>query len=392
MAALIALTVALALACAGLTASLLRARAAAADRERELARAGAEAAAKAENYRQKLRALAESTGAGIVMLDSRGVVLHTNSSADRILHCEPESLVGHALIQATLSGEMQQFAVDSAAGGQPQTKDFEAPGGQPRVLRASAYPLPEGLSGRPEVMLTLTDVTELRRLETIRRDFVANVSHELRTPLASIKAMAETLQDGALQDEEVSDRFLGTIIQETDRLTRISEDLLVLSDAESKRPELERMDLDRLLGDLVQRFKPQAERRNICLEIVRHDPLVVSASKDQLEQVFVNLIDNAIKYTPQGGSVNVTLEEAGSEAVVQVADTGIGMLQEDLPRIFERFYRVDKARSRESGGTGLGLSIVKNIVEAHGGKVSVSSSLNHGSTFRVTLPLATEQT
>jgi two-component system phosphate regulon sensor histidine kinase PhoR len=347
-------------------------------------RSAAEAAL-AANYQQKLRALSESSGAGIVMLDAQGRVVHTNATAERILGVDPGAVVGHALLQATLSRELQDFALQAIRDSRSDSQDFNF-GADSRIFRASIYPFQTGLSGSAETMLVLVDVTELRRLETVRRDFVANVSHELRTPLASIRAMAETLEDGALHDEEVATRFLETIIREADRLTRIADDLLVLADAESKPPTKERFDLHPLLLDLTHRFEPQAQERAITLSLSSEPGLFVLGTRDQLEQVFVNLLDNAIKYSLDKGVVEVSARRTPGSVCVDVKDSGIGIMQEHLSRIFERFYRVDKARSRESGGTGLGLAIAKNIVEAHGGQVAVSSEFNHGSTFAVTLP------
>ncbi|HVT13486.1 MAG TPA: ATP-binding protein [Fimbriimonadaceae bacterium] len=356
------------------------------EKQRELKAANGRLAAHAANNNQKLRALSASSGAGMVILDQKGRVVHTNTAGERILNTTSEELVGHALIQATLSSEMQQFVTQAVAAGRPLTQDFQMPGSQSRVLRVSVYPLAVGLSGEPETMLVLVDVTELHRLETIRRDFVANVSHELRTPLASIRAIAETLHEGALHDPEVATSFLETIIRETDRLGRISQDLLILSDAESKEPVKEKFDLGALLREVIGRFQKHAQQSRLTLNLRVTPDLWLVASRDQVEQVLVNLVDNAIKYTGEGGSVCVEATREGSKVTISVSDTGIGIMQQDLPRIFERFYRVDKARSRESGGTGLGLSIVKNIIEAHDGDVKVSSEFNRGSSFTVVLP------
>lgn len=343
-------------------------------------------AAHAANYQQKLRALSDSSGAGVVVLDSKAKVVHVNSTATKILKVDPAELIGHGLIQATLSGDLQEFVTVASKSGRPLSKDFEMPGPEGRVFRVSVYPLAVGLSGMPETMVVLVDVTELHRLETIRRDFVANVSHELRTPLASIRAMAETLNEGALHDTEVAHPFLETIIKEADRLGRISQDLLILSDAESKKPERDWFDLTALLRDVVARSQKHAHQSSVKLNLQVEPELRLLASRDQIEQVIVNLVDNAIKYTAGEGSVCVEASVQEDRIVISVSDTGIGIMQQDLPRIFERFYRVDKARSRESGGTGLGLSIVKNIVEAHGGDVKVTSEFNRGSTFAVGLP------
>lgn len=380
------LCVILAAANAFLFARSRKAKSDAVDEWKNLNDANGQLAAHAANYQQKLRALSDSSGAGMVVLDQKGKVVHTNAAADRILNTTSQGLVGHALIQATLSSEMQQFVTDTATSGRPLTQDFQMPGSQSRVLRVSVYPLAVGLSGEPETMLVLVDVTELHRLETIRRDFVANVSHELRTPLASIRAIAETLHEGALHDPEVATSFLETIIRETDRLGRISQDLLILSDAESKQPVREPFDLGGLLREVVGRFQKHAQQSQVSLNLRVSPELSLAASRDQIEQVIVNLVDNAIKYTAEGGSVCVEATREDSKVTITVSDTGIGIMQQDLPRIFERFYRVDKARSRESGGTGLGLSIVKNIIEAHGGDVKVSSEFNRGSSFTIVLP------
>ncbi|NLI00124.1 MAG: hypothetical protein GX446_11620, partial [Chthonomonadales bacterium] len=245
-----------------------------------------------------------------------------------------------------------------------------------------------GTSGPVGWLIVARDVSSVRRLEALRRDFVANVSHELRTPMASIRAMAETLKDGALDDPSVADRFLGTIITEAERLTRISEDLLTLSDAESRPPERAEFSLTQLAELTIRRLEPQAQQSGITLTIQAPDDIRVWANRDQMEQVILNLVDNAVKYTPSGGTVTVSVTTENSNAVLTVTDTGIGILQEHLPRIFERFYRVDKARSRQSGGTGLGLSIVKNIVEAHGGRVEAQSEYNRGSVFRIEIPIS----
>lgn len=341
--------------------------------------------AKAQNANQKLEAVSNTSGAAVLMHDRSANIVHANAAAARMFRTE--ELKGHSLIQATLSSEISEFGIHVAHTQKSDSRDVAMPGTNGQILRVTAFPFPKGLSGEPEVMLVIVDVTELRRLETIRRDFVANVSHELRTPLASMRAMAETLQEGALRDEDVADRFLGTIVSEADRLTRISEDLLILSNAESKEPKTEVFDLSELVFDVVSRFEPKAQEAGITLSVHMPEHVDLEASPDQIEQVLVNLVDNAIKYTPEGGRVSVEGKTQDGKVALEVRDTGIGIMAEDLPRVFERFYRVDKARSRASGGTGLGLSIVKNIVESHRGEVKVKSEFNHGSTFSLVLPL-----
>jgi two-component system phosphate regulon sensor histidine kinase PhoR len=330
-------------------------------------------------------ALMECCEAGVLILDSNGVIARANRTARLLLGVPAHSLVGKSLLQATLSNELNNLYKTARADWAIQQREIRMAGSGGSSLIVSISPIHgDGLAQR--FILVAHDVTELRRLETVRQDFVANVSHELRTPLASIRAMAETLQDGALKDPTVADHFLGTIVTEAQRLTRISEDLLILSQVESRGvPEKTTFDLAELIREVARRFQPQAEKADITLRVDIPPTLETHASHDQIEQVLVNLIDNAIKYTPAGGCVHVTAEPRGEGLAVHVADTGIGIMKQDLPRIFERFYRVDRARSRQSGGTGLGLSIVKHIVEAHGGQVTVESEYNRGSTFTFTL-------
>ncbi|MEB3286372.1 MAG: ATP-binding protein [Vampirovibrionales bacterium] len=240
------------------------------------------------------------------------------------------------------------------------------------------------------VMVMLNDTTAIRRTEKMRRDFVANVSHELRTPLSAIKGYAETLYEGAIEDEAVARDFTKVILRHAQRLTQLVEDLLDLSKLESPdfRPDLEPLALPGLLKRVFSLIVDKAEDKGIEMELEVPDelPLVVGDSSG-LEQVLTNLLDNAIKYTPVNGNVRLSAEVQDRVIRVDVKDTGIGIDHKYIHRVFERFYRVDKARSRDMGGTGLGLSIVKHIVQLHGGDIWVESVLNEGSTFSFTLPI-----
>jgi len=236
--------------------------------------------------------------------------------------------------------------------------------------------------------IALLDKSELVRLEQVRRDFVANVSHEFRTPLASIRSLAETILQDEAMPRATRERFLNLIIQETDRLTRIANDLLLLSRAESLPPQREQVDLSLLIQRAVDQVRTEAQSRGVSLTTEIQSALPVVANPDQMIQVILNLLTNAIRYNkPEGTIVVRAYMREPNLAVIEVSDTGIGIPSEDLPRIFERFYRVDKTRSRDTGGTGLGLAIVKHIVESHGGRVEVESEYRVGSTFRVLLPL-----
>jgi two-component system phosphate regulon sensor histidine kinase PhoR len=238
-------------------------------------------------------------------------------------------------------------------------------------------------------VVLLQDLTELRRLERARRDFVANISHELRTPLASLKALSETLQEGAIEDPAVAKDFLEKINAETDRLAQMVNELSELSRIESGEVPLsiEPIFLAEAVKRVVERLKAQADRAGLSLVVdIPSDLPEALADRERIEQVLVNLIHNAIKFTPPGGQINIAAKAEGDDIQVSVADTGVGIPADDLPRIFERFYKADKARA--GGGTGLGLAIAKHIVEAHGGRIWAESIEGRGSTFTFTLPQA----
>ncbi len=324
-------------------------------------------------------ALFEGTSAAVLELDSAMVITRANRHAYELFAMSAE-IVGTPLLQSTTSLDILELALVAQASGDALEKEISGLGPQRRTAVVRIIPKSEG------AVLIAQDVTDLRRLETVRQDFVANVSHELRTPLASIRAITEALQEGALEEKPVAERFLGMIVHETERLARIADDLLVLTRAETGQLEKGRFDLADLAREAFGKFQTRAEKAEIQLEAHLPENLPISGSEDQIEQVVVNLLDNALKYTPKGGRVRLAASRHGGKVSLCVEDTGIGIKAQDLPRVFERFYRVDKARSRESGGTGLGLSIVKHIIDAHGGAVRVESTINKGSTFTIDFP------
>jgi two-component system phosphate regulon sensor histidine kinase PhoR len=273
--------------------------------------------------------------------------------------------------------------------GGPQTGRLQLAAAASRTFEVQAGPL-ELRSGRGAIAI-LHDITELERLERVRRDFVANVSHELRTPLAAIQGYAETLLDGALEDTDNNRRFVEVIKSHAVRLNHIASDLLALSELESSEagPAVEKIFVRQAVKAALHTVEAEAHLREVRLHCGELGDLCVSGHRIGLEQVLVNLLDNAVKFNRPGGEVRIEAGSTGQGKVqISVADNGIGIPSEDLPRIFERFYRVDKARSREVGGTGLGLSIVKHAVERMGGCVTVESRLGQGSTFTVELPTA----
>jgi two-component system phosphate regulon sensor histidine kinase PhoR len=240
----------------------------------------------------------------------------------------------------------------------------------------------------PGALAILHDVTELERLERVRKDFVANVSHELRTPLAAIRGYAETLLDGALEDHENNRRFVEIIEAQATRLTNIASDLLTISELESNNAATapKPISIRAALGSAMRTVESVARVRGVRLLCDKVDGVQVLGNELQFEQVFVNLLDNAVKFNRPNGEVRVEAQATEGTAQIIISDTGIGIPSEDLPRIFERFYRVDKARSREMGGTGLGLSIVKHVIEQMGGTVVVTSQVGQGSRFTLTVP------
>jgi two-component system phosphate regulon sensor histidine kinase PhoR len=354
--------------------------------------------AMAEQLRQKLAAVSEernkieaiisSMSDAVVAVDRQGTILLLNRAAEDLLGL-PQATRGQRL-EDLLGEHPFRRCIEAAAGGcRDVVEEFSPHPLGDRTLDVHATPLrgPEGdCAGAVAVV---RDVTELRRAERLRRELTANISHELRTPLTSIKGFTETLLEGAIADEEACRRFLAIIDSEAARLMKLVDDLMDLSRLESRAVSMEPapVRLDALVTGALSGMRPQADRRRITLRETT-DPAIVMADRDRILQVLTNLLDNAIKFTPEGGTVDVSVTSTPAGAVVSVTDTGRGIPADDLPRIFNRFYRVDRSRARGAGGTGLGLAIAKHIVEAHGGRISVASRVDAGSTFAFTLPLA----
>jgi two-component system phosphate regulon sensor histidine kinase PhoR len=258
-----------------------------------------------------------------------------------------------------------------------------------RCLQVNCAGLRDAAAQPFGAIAVLNDVTRLKALEEMRREFVANVSHEIKTPVTSIKGFAETLLDGALGEPEEAERFSRIIVGQADRLNSIVEDLLALSSVEQSGHgaiDLQEASVTDVLQVAAEVCQTKALEKDITIELLAPEESYAAISPPLLEQAVVNLVDNAIKYSPPGGTVTVSQTTADDEVIVAVEDRGCGISREHLPHLFERFYRVDKARSRELGGTGLGLAIVKHIAQAHGGHVSVESSVGSGSTFSIHLP------
>ncbi|HEV2359931.1 MAG TPA: ATP-binding protein [bacterium] len=330
----------------------------------------------------------------LLVLDGRGTLTLVNPSAERIFGITAPLVIGHRLIEAFRHFELDALVRQAERERQPLTREIELHHPEHRLLRVQANPVAGPQGYFLGVVVVAQDVTDQRRTDIVRREFVANVSHELRTPLTSVRALAEALAGGAAQDPAAGPRFFERIITEIDRLTLIVNDLLDLSAIESgsAKMEMEAVPLRDVIEDVVAKFRPMADRRRIALRGNNGDRGLARAWADRtrITQAVANLVDNAIKYTPDGGTVVVAGEARDDMVAISVADTGVGIAPEHLPRVFERFYRADRSRSRALGGTGLGLSIVKHIATSHGGEVEVQSAEGRGTRFTLLLPRARE--
>ena len=323
---------------------------------------------------------------GVLAVDKDVRVMFCNSSFARALGVRPPVHAGMALVELVRDPGLREIITGVLTTGQRMERRLTLPAAADHTFEVVAGPLAG--SSTPGALAILHDVTELERLERVRKDFVANVSHELRTPLAAIRGYAETLLDGALQDEQYNRRFIEIIQAQATRLSNIASDLLTLSELDSNAGARQPtpVAIRGVLESALRTVESAARLRGVQLLAGRIDDLTVLGNELQLEQVFVNLLDNAVKFNRPNGEVRLEARAVDGHASITIRDSGIGIPSEDLPRIFERFYRVDKARSREMGGTGLGLSIVKHVIEQMNGTIKVESRLGEGSKFTVTIP------
>lgn len=325
---------------------------------------------------------------GVALLDADGRVQELNPIMERLFDLRSEETCGRPLAEALRHSALQDLVRKALEERRPGVGEATLFTPEERVFEAYANPVLDGAELKGAV-LVLHDITRLRRLEEVRKEFVANVSHELRTPLASIKGFAETLRRGGIDDKEHRMEFVSTIESHADRLSRLVDDLLDLAAIESGRvPRTEPVGLAALVRETLEGLSPLAAKKEVRLENAVPEPLSAAADRSALRQVLENLIDNAIKYNRARGKVHIAARAEGAEVELAVSDTGAGIPAKDLPRVFERFYRVDKARSLEQGSTGLGLSIVKHLVESNGGRVWAESVEGEGATFFVRLPAA----
>ena len=324
---------------------------------------------------------------GVLLLDGAGRLLVANPAA-RSWFGLPDALRPGLPAKRVLGvPQVTALAEQAAATRAPVAGSCTLVFPEPRTLAMRAFPLADrGPTGR--IVVTVTDITQRHRLEVLRRDFVANASHELKTPVAAVRALAETLLTALPDDPEAGRRFAERIGREAERLEVLARDLLDLSRVERGTLDVEPVDLVGLAKEVADGYTDLAEERRVRLHTELQPQLSLRGDRAQLGLLVSNLLDNALRHTPAKGTVRVRLEATEGRAVIQVADTGEGIPAGELSRVFERFYRVDKARARQTGGTGLGLAIVRHVAEAHGGTVRVDSELGRGSSFTVSLPLA----
>ena len=338
---------------------------------------------------QKLAAIFNSMIEGVIVVDKEGHIISINPTIEKIFEVSKKDVEKKAFLEAIRNNDISDVISSVLKKGQPVLEELTLMYPVRKISEVNATPIFDNneVAG---CLVVIHDITEIRKLETVRSDFIANVSHELKTPLTSIKGFIETLLEGALDDKENNRNFLTIIQEHAERLNNLVNDLLSLSHLESKEITLdkENVNLRQLVEGVIIGFKSQLTKRNIEVKDELPATLSIKADKDRIEQVITNLIDNAIKFNKDKGTIKVYSQDANGKIKIIVEDSGIGIPEKDITRIFERFYRVDKARSRELGGTGLGLSIVKHIVELHNGCVGVESTEGFGSKFWLILPMS----
>ena len=341
-----------------------------------------------EMQNDRLRTVIDNMGTPLILIDDKGCIILTNQMYKEMFWIEETDIIGKTYLEVIEHEDVKQIIDHIFMTEQKIRRQITIPIHiQMKNLEVYGAPIISSNNEWKGIVLVFHDITEIKRLEKIRKDFVANVSHELKTPVTSIKGFTETLLDGALHDEKALESFLNIILKESNRLQSLVYDLLELSkiEQEDMKLKIDQVEINKLIHDIVDSLKKCAEDKQIDIQIFEERSLTVEGDSLRLQQIFINLLSNAIAYTLPSGKVEVHIKDDDEFVVISIADTGIGIEKEEIPRIFERFYRVDRARSRNSGGTGLGLAIVKHSVEAHHGEIHVESEVGKGSRFIVKL-------
>ncbi|ADC48735.1 two-component sensor histidine kinase involved in phosphate regulation [Alkalihalophilus pseudofirmus OF4] len=339
-----------------------------------------------EAQQERLETLINNMGSGLIFINTRGDISLINQKCHEIFEENTDKWLNQLYHEVFKSKELIKIVQTIFITEKRHREQIQLVTGiDTKHFDIQAAPILSEMGMVKGIVLVLHDITELKKLEQVRKDFVANVSHELKTPVTSIKGFSETLLDGAMADPAYMEKFLTIIHKESERLQSLIQDLLELSKLEQHYFRLNwgRAELTKIVQDAVELLRPKAEAKEIALSLHAASSVEMDGDSERLKQVAINLISNAITYTPNHGEINVSVTQDHQSILFTVSDNGIGIESSELPRIFERFYRVDRARSRNSGGTGLGLAIVKHLVEAHNGKLSVESELGHGTTFTI---------
>jgi two-component system phosphate regulon sensor histidine kinase PhoR len=340
-----------------------------------------------KNDKNEIEAVLSSMVEHVIAVDASGKVIFINPAAEKLFGIRGDNVRGRPFMEAVRQAAVSEILKSVMGDDTERFEEIRLILPEERFFEARAVPM-QGVRSERRYLLVLHDVTRIRKLEQVRREFVSNVSHELKTPLTSIQGYAETLLAGALADSKHNRDFVDTIFKEADRLNRLVNDLLDLASIESgrKKPQITEFELAAVVNEVHGMARSRTEKTGVRIENRVPPAFLIQADKDQMKQLLLNLIDNAVKFNLPNGSVAVESSESPEAVTFSIKDTGIGIPEKDLPRIFERFYRIDKSHSREIEGTGLGLAIVKHIVEAHGGSIRAESVPGSGSNFTITLP------
>jgi two-component system phosphate regulon sensor histidine kinase PhoR len=340
--------------------------------------------------RNELESILSSMNEAVLVVDTKENILRFNHAAANYFMLDGTNAVGRPIQEVICNFDLLKFIRKTLLSQHPQMSELVIHDAKEHFLQAHGTLLLDSENRQMGVVVVLADVTNIRRLEGVRKEFVANVSHELKTPITAIKGSVETLRDGAAEEPEVAKRFLDIILKHADRLNTIVEDLLNLSRIEKEHEDASivrsRENVKSIVDEAVLLCRKAASEKQMDIEVSVPDHLTLYCNSNMVQQAVINLIDNAVKYSDTGSAIHIEAAKKTDRTIIAVKDQGQGIAQDHLPRLFERFYRVDTSRSRDMGGTGLGLSIVKHIMQSHQGQVTVESKVGEGSTFTLTFP------